>query len=210
MENFITLFLVVLGIGFIGEIINNVLFNNKQIKKSKIRSNENIYREKTLMTNTEKNFYQKLKVLEPKYKIIPQVNLGTIIEKISNEKFENELFRNIDYGIFTNDFSKVLLLIELNDQTHNQPQRKKRDIKVKEICNKANIPIMTFYTNYPNNQEYVINRILNKIENNTDVNVNIKMHKKGKISVYKKGNMICPNCVYSLQTPLWFKTSLVR
>ena len=33
------------------------------------------------MTNTEKNFYQKLKVLEPKYKIIPQVNLGTIIEK---------------------------------------------------------------------------------------------------------------------------------
>ena len=41
MENFITLFLVVLGIGFIGEIINNVLFNNKQIKKNKIRSNEN-------------------------------------------------------------------------------------------------------------------------------------------------------------------------
>ena len=170
MENFITLFLVVLGIGFIGEIINNVLFNNKQIKKNKIRSNENIYREKPLMTNTEKNFYQKLKVLEPKYKIIPQVNLGTIIEKISSEKFENELFRNIDYGIFTNDFSKVLLLIELNDQTHNQPQRKKRDIKVKEICNKANIPIMTFYTNYPNNQEYVINRILNKIENNAEGN----------------------------------------
>ena len=111
-----------------------------------------------------------IKVLEPKYKIIPQVNLGTIIEKISSEKFENELFRNIDYGIFTNDFSKVLLLIELNDQTHNQPQRKKRDIKVKEICNKANIPIMTFYTNYPNNQEYVINRILNKIENNTEGN----------------------------------------
>ncbi len=150
MENFITLFLVVLVIGFIGEIINNILFNNKQIKKNKIRSNENIYREKPLMTN--------------------QVNLGTIIEKISSEKFENELFRNIDYGIFTNDFSKVLLLIELNDQTHNQPQRKKRDIKVKEICNKANIPIMTFYTNYPNNQEYVINRILNKIENNTEGN----------------------------------------
>lgn len=170
MENFITLFLVVLVIGFIVEIINNILFNNKQIKKNMIRSNENIYREKPLMTNTEKNFYQKLKVLEPKYKIIPQVNLGTIIEKISSEKFENELFRNIDYGIFTNDFSKVLLLIELNDQTHNQPQRKKRDIKVKEICNKANIPIMTFYTNYPNNQEYVINRILNKIENNTEGN----------------------------------------
>ena len=42
------------------------------------------------------------------------------------------------------------------------------------------------------------------------VNVNIKMHKKGKISVYKKGNKICPISVYSLQTSLWFKTSLVR
>ena len=41
MENFITLFLVVLVIGYIGEIINNILFNNKQIKKNKIRSNEN-------------------------------------------------------------------------------------------------------------------------------------------------------------------------
>ena len=55
------------------------------------------------------------------------------------------------------------------------------------------------------------NILLVLLENcSTGVNVNIKMHKKGKISVYKKGNKICPNCVYSLQTPLWFKTSLVR
>ena len=46
--------------------------------------------------------------------------------------------------------------------------------------------------------------------NGKSVNVNIKMHKKGKISVYKKENKICPISVYSLQTSLWFKTSLVR
>lgn len=69
------------------------------------------------MTNAEKDFYQKLKPLEKKYKIIPQVNLGAIIEKKSSIKYRNELFRNIDYGIFTKDF-KLLLLIELNDSSH--------------------------------------------------------------------------------------------
>ena len=51
---------------------------------------------------------------------------------------------------------------------------------------------------------------ISRIKAGLTVNVNIKMHKKGKISVYKKGNKICPISVYSLQTSLWFKTSLVR
>lgn len=67
-----------------------------------------------------------------------------------------------------------MLLIELNDQTHNQTNRKYRDIKVREICKNANIPIMTFYTNYPNEENYVINRILKEIQpipNNNNVSI---------------------------------------
>ena len=105
--------------------------------------------------------------------MIPQINLSTIINKTSNTKYHTELYRNIDYGIFTNDF-QLLLLIELNDQTHNQSKRKYRDIKVREICKNANIPIMTFYTNYPNEESYVINRILKEIQpssNNNDASI---------------------------------------
>ena len=105
--------------------------------------------------------------------MIPQINLSTITNKTSNTKYHTELYRNIDYGIFTNDF-QLLLLIELNDQTHNQSKRKYRDIKVREICKNANIPIMTFYTNYPNEESYVINRILKEIQpssNNNDVSI---------------------------------------
>ena len=43
------------------------------------------------------------------------------------------------------------------------------DLKVKKICNDIGVSIMTFYTKYPNEKKYVLNRIekeLNK-ENKT-------------------------------------------
>ena len=95
--------------------------------------------------------------------IVPQVNLASIIQKVSNSRFNTELFRNIDFGIFSADYSKILLLIELNDESHNNFHRKKRDIKVHEICNKAGIKLITFYTKYSNEKEYVKGRILKEL-----------------------------------------------
>ena len=152
-------------IGLIGGVINQTLFENTKIGKVKkqIENKEQIYIKKDYLTITEKKFYNKLKKLEPEYVIIPQINLSTIINKTKNAKYHTELYRNVDYGVFTNDF-QLLLLIELNDQTHNQSKRKYRDIRVYEICKNANIPIITFYTNYPNEESYVINRILKELE----------------------------------------------
>ncbi len=164
MIKYIILFFI---IGLIGGKINQILFERNKLNTSKkIENNEKIYTKKDYLTPTEKNFYKKLKKLEPQYKIIPQINLSTIVNKINNTKYHTELYRNIDYGIFTNDF-QLLLLIELNDQTHQQPKRKRRDIKVQEICKNADIPIITFYTNYPNEENYVISRILKEININT-------------------------------------------
>lgn len=132
-----------------------------KIKNNKIKNT--IYIKKEFMTNNELSFYYKIIDLEKDYNIIPQINLASIIQKADNNHFQNELFRNIDFAIFTKDYSKLLLLIEINDYTHNQKSRKERDEKVKNICNKANIKLITFYTKYPNEKEYVINRIINEI-----------------------------------------------
>lgn len=172
MIELITLLIAIAIILILYKIIKNSISNtNNEQQEQSIQNNKIIYKQKPLLTETEKNFYLKLKDLEPQYKIIPQISLNAIVDKVTDNKYRTELFRNIDYGIFTNDLSNILLLIELNDQTHNQPNRKKRDIKVKEICQNANIPIITFYTNYPNEKEYVLNRILteiNKYTNNTE------------------------------------------
>lgn len=118
------------------------------------------------MTDSEFAFFKKIQELENKYVIIPQVNLATIIDK-TGAKYHNELFRNIDFGIFSKEY-ELLLLIELNDSSHNQIKRKDRDLKVKKILNDCKIPLLTFYTFYPNEKNYVLNRIIKSLDSLND------------------------------------------
>ena len=118
----------------------------------------------SLLSNTEKAYFSAIKeIAGSRYTVQPQVNLASIIEKTShskyrNELFRNELFRNIDFGIFDENY-KLLVLIEINDQTHNQDERKARDKKVKEICAEAGIPIITFWTKYGIKPDYIKSRL---------------------------------------------------
>ena len=126
--------------------------------------NKNQYKKKNFLTYAEKNFLSMLYELK-KYDliIVPQVNLATIIQKTGEFQYQNELYRNIDFGIFDKNYN-ILLLIELNDKTHQQYKRRERDIKVKEIIKQANIKLITFYTDKPNKPDYVIKRIIKELE----------------------------------------------
>lgn len=123
------------------------------------------YVSKQFLSNNEYDFLTKFIDLENELhvNIVPQVNLASIIQKVSNSRFNTELFRNIDFGIFNADYSKLLLLIELNDNSHSEYHRIKRDKKVHEICNKAGIKLITFYTKYSNEKEYVKGRIIKEL-----------------------------------------------
>lgn len=85
-------------IGLIGRTINQILFENNKTSKLKkqIKNNEKIYVKKVYLTVSEKSFYNKLKKLEPQYKVIPQINLSTVINKTSDTKYHTELYRNYD------------------------------------------------------------------------------------------------------------------
>ena len=135
-------------------------------EKSEIK----IYERKEFMSTYELLFYEKIKDLENEYKIVPQVNLATIVKKI-NRGYINELFKNIDFAIFDKDYKNVLLLIEINDSTHNKINRKDRDLKVKKICNDCNIKLKTFYTKYPNEKEYVLKRIKEELDQQNNTNI---------------------------------------
>ena len=122
------------------------------------------------MTNYEYKFYQNIKELEDEYQIVPQLNLAAVTKKINNNRYYSELFRNIDFAIFSKDYQELLLLIEINDQTHNNYNRRDRDMKVKKICNDIGVKLITFYTKYPNEKTYVINRIKSELGTNKDIN----------------------------------------
>jgi len=116
------------------------------------------YKKKPYLSQTERKFLDSIKELEQYVIIVPQVNLASVIQKTGEYKWQNELYRNTDFGIFDKDYN-LLLLVELNDSTHTEPGRKKRDMKVIDICDKAGIQLMTFYTNKPNEKTFVLHRI---------------------------------------------------
>lgn len=146
---------------------NNIITSSNTNNTNYNNSNQNNYETKQLMSEYEKYFFNILtENFSDTYLIMPQVNLATIINKIKDypKQYQNELYRNIDFGIFDKQNMQPLLLIEVNDKTHERKDRIRRDIKVKEICNKANIDLITFYAKYDNKKEYIINRVTNELQ----------------------------------------------
>jgi hypothetical protein len=141
-------------------------FTNKYYQETNIntkntdeKGSERVYTKKRLITSNEEVFLKNLiSATKNQYIIQAQINLASIIEKTSNEKYQNELYRNVDFGIFDKNLFP-LLLIELNDSSHKNFNRHQRDIKVRDICEKAGIPIVTFYSNMPNRVDYIENRL---------------------------------------------------
>ena len=132
--------------------------NNKKIKS--FENSDTKYSKKCLITDYEKRFYMILKTnFEQKYAIQTQVNLLSIVNKNTNDKYRNELFRNIDFGIFDKNTLEPLVMIEINDKSHCEQERYKRDLKVREILQESKIPLITFYSNYPNKESYIVNKI---------------------------------------------------
>ena len=172
---FIIFFLIYINL-LIQPVDNNnkieIKFNISNIDES-IDTSRPLYQIKPLMTKTEYKFYKKLSILENTYIILPQLCLISIIKKNYNNKHINELFRIIDFAVFSKDYKELLLLIELNDKTHNSFKRKERDNKVNSLCKIVNVKLITFYTKYSNTQAHVVSRILREIKYNSNDNTNL-------------------------------------
>ncbi len=114
------------------------------------------YASKQMLSQCEVNYMSVIKEvlneINPDYILTPQVNLTSIIQR--KTKYANELFRNVDFGVFDNNYN-VVVLIEINDKTHNLQERRERDSKVKTILAEANVPLITFWTKYGINKDYI-------------------------------------------------------
>lgn len=113
---------------------------------------------KKLISKSEQAFYEALLQAVPSgYFVFPQINLATFIERTDDARFHNELFRNVDFLVTDSEY-KPTFVVEINDQTHLTNERKERDEKVCKICEEAGIPILTLWTSYGVNGEYIQSR----------------------------------------------------
>lgn len=113
----------------------------------------------SMVTKTEKEYLNCIKAVLPENCLVQaQANLASFIVRTDGAKFQNELYRNVDF-IITDLLYKPLLVIEINDRTHLTEERRKRDKKVADICEEAGIPMIKLWTSYGVNQEYIAKRI---------------------------------------------------
>ena len=100
------------------------------------------------MTPSELSFYKTLHEAVNGCVIIPQAHLSMFLDhEIKGQSWKAAFARingkSVDFLICTNDM-KPLIAIELDDNTHNQPDRKTRDGFVNSIIANTNMPLLRF------------------------------------------------------------------
>lgn len=114
----------------------------------------------SLVTDTEMEYLECIENILPEgYLVLPQANLAAFITRTDQARYRGELFRNIDFIVTDLDYCPVFL-IEINDQTHLAQDRRERDRKVADICEEAGIPLITFWTSYGVQPDYIERRIM--------------------------------------------------
>lgn len=101
----------------------------------------------TLLTPAELKFYRVLKaVCKERYDISCKVRLGDIItctdyywDKGYGPKISA---KHIDFVLHNPQTSSILLCIELDDKSHQRPERIKRDKFLNQALETANVPIL--------------------------------------------------------------------
>ncbi len=120
-----------------------------------------LYELKTsLLSNCEMEYMREiLKILPDNYRLVPQANLASFIDRTDSAKYRNELYRNVDFLIVDSAYCPKAV-IEINDSTHNDPNRRERDKKVKNICEEAGITVIPLWTSYGINTEYIQKKVI--------------------------------------------------
>ncbi len=100
-----------------------------------------------LMTKPERElYYALLAAVGSEMHVFPQIALAAFIDKKNFGSYRNELFRIVDFLLCDARTTRPLLVIELNDASHNRADRRARDEKVKCILERAGIGILTLNT----------------------------------------------------------------
>lgn len=117
--------------------------NNNQIKKSQYK----YYAKSYVMTSRENECFKILnEIFSSKWFVVPQVHLSALLDYRVKGQNWNAAFRHIngksvDFVLIGKESYRVICAIELDDSTHNKPERKERDVEIERIFNQAKIPL---------------------------------------------------------------------
>ena len=149
------------------DVNNKIVFEGSFGKQAFCKSNS--YEKVELLTQREKEFYQKLLIVADKldYTVIAKIRFADLVNvngnvmKYSSEwwsKFNKISSKHIDFALSQKDDLSIKLLIELDDSSHFAADRQERDAFVDSVCNQAGVPILHVW-NANNLEEKIVTTI---------------------------------------------------
>lgn len=121
------------------------------------------------LTPAELSFFSVLKsAVQDKYEIVPQVPLKSIVKVKPNigdfYSYFNKIDRKVlDFVLFTKSTYKPVLIIELDDSSHNNPDRIDRDLFVDKVAATVKILMLHFPVKYSYPKSMLIQELDNKL-----------------------------------------------
>ena len=125
--------------------IKKIFNKNREKNEINIFEIKDYAKKKCLLTKVELDFYKLLKEITDKKQLIlfTQVALYELINfNPTNQRAFNKIrYKTIDFVITDKDCN-IKLCIELDDETHNRPDRIKRDKFINALFEKINTPLL--------------------------------------------------------------------
>ncbi|MDY0097532.1 MAG: DUF2726 domain-containing protein [Candidatus Dojkabacteria bacterium] len=162
MENFIIYLLLLLPIFLFLSFLKSLIERKKGPKTNTYKYE----RKEHLITKSEKEFLVTLESITKNiFYIFPQIHLPSLINhKIPGQNWKGALShidrKSVDYVICDKTNLKPLLVIELDDSSHQAEDRVKRDTEVERILNEAGVPLLRISHSDMNNRELIREQLL--------------------------------------------------
>ncbi len=131
--------------------LKNQQYQNARLIEE-LQQNRNIYHRAQLLTKNEYLFYERLqKIIDPnELQILAKIRLADLVEvnsTINNSEwhtaFNKIKSKHIDFAIAKN--MRVIIIIELDDQSHNRPDRIERDSFVNDVLQNNGYKLVRTY-----------------------------------------------------------------
>lgn len=131
------------------------------------------YRKGQIMTEAELKFYKVLcSMLWREYDIFPQMRLASVVNIPESTAFFWKHFKpigakSVDFVLCDKTSGETILVIELDDKTHLEAKRQKRDKFVDSVCNAAGVPILHYKPQFFYNRDQLLKAINEKLPANS-------------------------------------------
>lgn len=157
MEIYVLIALIIIII-----VLARAVASNFSSKRKVFKNNVYSYTAKSLlMTRVEAEFFTKLvSVVDERYYVFPQVHLSALLDHRVKGQDWRYAFRHIngksvDFVLCDKETLRPTYAIELDDSTHEMPDRRERDIEVERVFKEAKLPLVRFSNKNMSQQEII-------------------------------------------------------